>query len=175
MGSGNFADRRIMKRILLLVLFTATTSLWAGTALVGWSVTYPTVDGNTYKSQLKNTLLEGVLADLFERGWIAFDLPHSVELASGAVLPAFQEEALRNGAGLGLYFHVTWKSGRDEETQTDFWTTEGVNWTAVSFIQKKVLGSGKILIKDFILPSKDEKKLNEQASSELLKAFAKYF
>ena len=165
-----------MKRILLLLaLFTGATTLWAGTALVGWSVTYPTADGNTYKSQLKNSILEGIFSDLFEKGWIAFDFPHPVELASGEVLPAFQEEAVRNGAGLGLYFHVTWKSGRDEATQTDYWTTEGVSWTAVSFIQKKVLGSGKVAIKDFILPSKDEKKLNEQAATELLKVFTKYY
>lgn len=148
--------------LLGLVWMFAGTGLGAQTVLVGWGATYPDQAGNTRKSQLKNALLEGLLGDFFEKGWIAFDAPSEGILDAPGVIRTYREEALRNGASLGVYFHVEWTG--DQET----WRLKGVRYAVVDFLSGKVNGSGVLTYRDIILPSKEEEAQNKKAVDDLL-------
>lgn len=146
--------------LMWLVLGTALPAA-AQTVLVGWGVEYPGEAGNTRKSQLKNVLLEGLLGDFFDRGWIAFDAPHPTALDGVGILKAYGEEARRNGAGAGVYFHIRWSG--DQES----WLLKELLYGVVDFSSQKVKGFGSLKIRDFVLPSKEEESLNQKALEEL--------
>ncbi len=154
-----------MKTLSVLILAAVLApSVSAETVLICHAQSIPVTLTATFKSELSNTLVEGVFNYYFNKGDIAFDQAFS--LADG-VPSASWLAGLSNrfGADKVVYVQVIWKSSNPGEAVLDRVDYQIVGAKGI------VLREGS-LTADLVSPSTDEEKEIKEVTGKVVKGLA---